>query len=439
MAVIRPFKGIRYNQQKINNLADVICPPYDIISPQRQDELYSLSKYNFVRIEYNRELPQDDSQDNRYTRAANNLSQWLNEDILQTDAEPSFYIHEHHFCHQGKEYKRRNIIACVKLEEWEKKVVRPHENISPRAKSDRLSMLYACRANTSPVLSMFEDPQNVVSLLLKSAEHNVPLIDIFDSNREHHIIRALADPEVVKGIQQELLDRPLYIADGHHRYDSALAYRRERIPQSVSVFGEEGFNFIMMSLVDFADPGLIILPPHRMVRGISKPTLTSLKSQLKVFFDIEDLSIDSPDIWPEVDKLLTGMRPNMHSIRLAVFGLEPNRMLILTLRDHQMANQLMPAFHSDLYKKLDVSLVDHVILEKLLAFDKEKEEITLAYCYDRLDAVNRVKDLQYQLVFILNPIKPALIKAIADSGDRMPRKSTYFYPKSPAGLVFYKW
>ena len=126
-------------------------------------------------------------------------------------------------------------------------------------------------------------------------------------------------------------------------------------------------------------------------------------------------------------------------MRLAVFGLEADKLIVLSLRDSRAVNQFMPQFHGDLYKRLDVSLVDHVILEKLLAFDKDKEEITLAYSYDRLDAVNRVKDQQYQLVFILNPVKPELIKTIADIGDRMPRKSTYFYPKSPAGLVFYHW
>ena len=165
----------------------------------------------------------------------------------------------------------------------------------------------------------------------------------------------------------------------------------------------------------------------------------SLRSQLREFFEIEELSINQSDIWHEVDSRLTGMRPEMSRVRLAVYGLEEDKLLVLTLRDYSSASQLMPAFHGDLYKKLDVSLVDHIILEKLLAFDKDKEEIALNYSYDRVEAVRRVKDQQYQLVFILNPVKPDIVKSIADAGDRMPRKSTYFYPKSPAGLVFYKW
>lgn len=439
MAEIHPFQGVRYNQQLIKDLSTVICPPYDIISPQQQEQLYKCSTYNFVRIEYNRELPQDNGNDNRYSRAAAYLSKWLNEKVFQVDAAPAIYLHQHHFNCLGKQYHRQNIIASVRLEEWDKKIIRPHENIIPKAKNDRLSMLYASQVNTSPVLAMYEDPEKVIFSLLAEQEKSRPIIDVVDSWGERHKVWAIIQPEVIHRIEHEMAGQPFYIADGHHRYDSALTYKRERAAQSASITGEEGFNFVMMSLVDFTDPGLVILPPHRLVRGISRPMLAGLKSQLLTFFDIEELSINSPDVWQKVDSLLTGMKPDMKQVRLAVFGLDADKLIILSLRDSWAVNQFMPQFHGDLYKKLDVSLVDHVILEKLLAFDKDREEITLAYSYDRSDAVNRVRDQQHQLVFILNPVKPELIKTIADIGDRMPRKSTYFYPKSPAGLVFYRW
>jgi uncharacterized protein (DUF1015 family) len=286
---------------------------------------------------------------------------------------------------------------------------------------------------------MYEDPRKKIFSTVATQEQSRPVIDFADSRGDRHRVWVVTEAEAVQRIQQEMVEQPLYIADGHHRYDSALTYKREMAAQSTSITGNEGFNFVMMSLVDFADPGLFILPPHRLVRGISRSALSGLKSQLRVFFDIEELFIDARDVWQRVDALLTGMQPDMRQVRLAVVGLEAGKLLVLTLRDYNMANQLMPAFHGDLYKKLDVSLVDHIILEKLLAFNRDKEEITLAYSYDRLDAVNLVGDQKYQLAFILNPVKPELIKSIADAGDRMPRKSTYFYPKSPAGLVFYKW
>jgi uncharacterized protein (DUF1015 family) len=439
MAEIRPFRGVRYNSQIIDDLSTVICPPYDIINPRQQEELYQRNPYNFVRIEYNRELPQDTGQDNRYTRAAANLSRWLKEGILQFEVLPTIYFHKHHFNCLGKQRQRQNIIACVRLEEWDKKIIRPHENIIPRAKSDRLSMLYACQANTSPILAMYEDPRKIISSIINAEGKNLPIIDVVDRWGERHQVWAVSQPQTLNRLQQEMADQPFYIADGHHRYDSALTYKRDRTAQSSTITGEEGFNFAMMSLVDFADPGLAILPPHRLVRGISRPLLANLKSQLLAFFDIEEIPLNDADAWQKVDSLLTGMKPDMKQVRLAVFGLESDKLLVLTLRDSRAVNQFMPQFHGDLYKTLDVSLVDHVILEKLLAFDKDKEEKTLAYSYDRLDAVNRVRDQEYQLVFILNPVEPTLIKTIADIGDRMPRKSTYFYPKSPAGLVFYHW
>jgi uncharacterized protein (DUF1015 family) len=439
MAQIRPFQGVRYNQQIITDLASVICPPYDIIGPQLQDELYRSSEYNFVRVEYNRELPQDDASDNRYTRACSNITRWLNQGVLKMDAHPAFYIHQHYFVCQGKASRRENLVAAVKLEEWDQKIVRPHENIIPRAKSDRMSMLRYCRSNTSPVLAMYEDPQQVISFALTSQEISSPLINVVDNFGERHKVWAVTSPEVIRQVQQVIADQPLYIADGHHRYDSALTYRREMQAQSRSFTGEEGYNYVMTSLIDFTDPGLVILPTHRLLRGISRPILSGLRSQLKVFFDIEDLSLDMPDIWRRVDAALTGTSPDMTEVRLAVFGLEADKISILTLRDFEAVNSLMPAFHGDLYRKLDVSLVDHVILEKLLGFDKDKEENSLAYIHDRDEAVSRVKNQEYQLLFILNPVRPELIRAIADAGDRMPRKSTYFYPKAPAGLVFYKW
>ena len=438
MAEIRPFRGVRYNQNKIKDLAKVLCPPYDIISPGLQDELYHTNEFNFVRIEYNRELPQDSPQDNRYTRALANLTGWLEKGILETEAAPALYLHLHHFTCQGQSYQRQNILAGVKLEEWDTRIVRPHENIIPKAKSDRLSMLYTCQANTSPVLAMYEDLQKVIKVTLEEQEKKTPVIDFIDTWGERHQVWAVTQPEVVKVIQGEIAKQPLYIADGHHRYDSALTYKRERAAQTAGYTGNEDFNFVMTSLIDFADPGLVILPTHRLVRGVSKTIMAGLPSQLAAFFEIEKISLNDPIAWQKVDARLTGMTPEMQKVSLAVYGLDGDKILILTLRDQKTADQLMPAFHGEVYRKLDVSLVDHVILENLLALNKDKEEIILAYNHDRKDCISRVKDGEYQMIFILNPVEPQVIRAIADAGDRMPRKSTYFFPKSPAGLVVYK-
>jgi uncharacterized protein (DUF1015 family) len=431
VAEISPFRGVRYNQELVNDLGDVICPPYDIISPQLQQELYHRSAYNFVRLEFGRELPQDTATDDKYTRSAATLEQWLKERVLIVDQAPAIYLHDHYFNYKGREFRRRGIIARVRLEEWAKMIVRPHEGTLVEHKSDRLSLLWALQANTSPILALFEDREQKVSSLLEAQAQSQPVIS-FSCVGERHNIWAITEPRVVNQLSTNFANQPLYIADGHHRYESALAYQREKRACSVPVSGDEAFNFVMMTLVDFADPGLLILPPHRLIRGISRMTMGQLPTKLKSFFDIEELPLGVPGVWQQVDALLASGK--MDEVRLVLFGVTEDRILILRLRDLTAASQLMPYFHSELYKRLDVSVLDHIILEELLGVGGREADI--GYSYDRENAVNKVLEQEYQLVFLLNPIKPEVIKAIADAGDRMPRKSTYFYPKAPSGLVF---
>ena len=432
MVEIRPFRGVHYNESLIKDWSAVICPPYDIITPQLQQELYLRSEYNFIRLEFGRELPQDTAIDNKYTRSAATLEQWLKQGVLEIDEVPAIYLHDQYFTHQGKVYKRRSIIARVRIEEWDKMVIRPHEGTMAEPKDDRLSLLWALRANTSPILALFEDQGQQIFSLIASQERSKPLISPKNVNEEGHIVWAITDPEIVNQIAGILAGQPLYIADGHHRYESALTYQRERLAQLSSASGDETFNFVMIELVDFSDPGLIILPPHRLVRGISKPTMNMLMPKLKIFFEIEELPLSMPGVWKQVDDLLT----EANEVRIVLFGPAAEHLLVLRLRDLAAVSQMMPYFHSDLYKKLDVSIVDHIILEKLLELRSDKEKEALAYSYDSLDAINSVLVQEYQLAFLLGPVKADVIKAIANAGDKMPRKSTYFYPKLPAGLIF---
>ncbi|MFC2056602.1 DUF1015 domain-containing protein [Chloroflexota bacterium] len=432
MADIRPFQGVHYNESLIKDWSTVICPPYDIITPQQQQEFYLRSEYNFVRLEFSRDLPQDTAMDNKYTRSAATLEQWLKQGVLKVDEVPAIYLHDHYFMLQGRKYKRRNIIARVRVEEWDKMVIRPHEGTLTEPRGDRLSLLWALQANTSPILALFEDQGQQVSSLLANQERSKPLISSRNVNGEGHDVWAITDVTAVNQISSSLAGQPLYIADGHHRYESALAYQLERHACSPSASGDETFNFVMMALVDFSDPGLIILPPYRLVRGISKPNLDGLMAKLKVFFEIEELPLSMPGVWKQVDDLLT----ETNEVRVILFGLAAERLLVLRLRDLATTSQMMPHFHSEQYKKLDVSIIDHIILEKLLALSSDKEKTSLAYHYDRLDAVNRVIVQEYQLALLFRPVTAEVIKAIADAGDKMPRKSTYFYPKSPSGLVF---
>jgi uncharacterized protein (DUF1015 family) len=430
LAELHPFKGIRYNTDGVRDLSLVVCPPYDVISPQQQEELYRRDLHNFVRIEYGRQNPGDTDVDNRYTRAEAFLEQWLAESTLKADAVPSIYVDDHYFMYQGCECKRRSLMARIRLEGWHRMVVRPHECTLVGPKSDRISLIRAIKANTSPILSMYEDRQNAVGHVLKRTTMGEPLMKMGYLNGERHEMWAITNRLDLQEITSALSDTPLYIADGHHRYESALVYQREQMALYPDSGKQAEFNFVMMTLVAFADPGLFILPPHRVLRGISQAKLAQLKQEIPAFFDIETFALDSTGAWDKVDAWQASeMRPN-----LSMFGLDGDNFMLLTLRDFEAAARFMPSFHCDIYKKLDVSLVDHIIMEELLHIQPEGED-GLVFNYDRIDAVQSVRSSDFQLAFIIQPVRPEIIKAISNVSDRMPRKSTYFYPKQPSGLV----
>ena len=434
MAEIRPFRGVRYDPSNAGDLASVICPPYDIIPPEMQDELYRRSEFNFIRLEYGRGLPQDTPQDNRYTRAATTLREWLTQGVLKAEDSPALYLHDHYFSCGGKEYRRRGMIVRVRLEEWEKRVVHLHEDTLSQPKSDRLNLMRALQGNTSPVLALYEDRKRYVSSLLVASARCRPEMSIA-ADGERHEVWTITESEVIDQVRSSLASQPLYIADGHHRYESALAYRWEQLVRFPDASPGAGFDFVMMALVDFADPGLVILPPHRLVRGIPKPTLDGLMSRLKAFFEVGGLSRNTPDAGQRVGDFLAG---GAGEVRVVLFGPGKEQLFLLRLTDFAATDPLMPASHSGLYRRLDVSIVDHVIVEKLLGMGAE-EKALLAYSHESHDAVRRVLDGEYQLTILLRPVRAETIKAIADAGDRMPRKSTYFYPKAPSGLVFYRF
>ncbi len=432
MADVLPFRGTHYNKSLIQNWPDVICPIFDVISPQMQEELYNKNEYNFVRLEYGRELPQDTLEDNRYTRSAVTLEEWLKQGILVDDEKPAIYLYNQSFTCQGRQYNRRGMIARVMVEEWDKNVIRPHEVTGASDKSDRLNLLWALQANTSPIMVLYSDNEQHISSLLNIQEQHEPVLSMGNIEGVDYTVWAVTDTEIIRQISNLLAEQPLYIADGHHRYESALNYRNEMKACSIQYTGNEPYNYTMMTLIEFSDPGLLILPPHRLIRGIQKPILAELMDKIEVFFNVKEIPLDTPDLWGRVDNMLE----DGNIVRFIMFGTKADTLLLLELKDQSSVNQMIPYFHSDLYKGLNVSIINHVILENLLAMDQEDEQTKVAYSYNREDTIKRVQAKEYQLAFIIKPLRVEVIKKIADIGDKMPRKSTYFYPKLPAGIIF---
>ncbi len=426
---VSPFRGIYYNQRIVGDLARALCPPYDVINPEQQKLYYEGNSYNAIRLEFPAERlePKGD----RYQRAAITFQQWLKQGVLQLDSVSSFYLHDHRFEYSSEKRVRRGLIARVKLEPWGKGIY-PHEETFSKAKSDRLQLMRACRANCSPLLCLYNGSERKIASILSEASRAKPMIETSvlslstgggrDEGGEAHTLWAITEPEIKRELSQFLSSQPLYIADGHHRYETALNYQQERAKEQ-SLTGKEAFNYVMMELVDFSDPGLVVLPLHRLVRNIAPSVLRQLEDQLKSFFVLESAPFEAGGL----DS--SGLSTDSF---LGILGLQPSPVVILKRRQDISLEDMMPGNRSQAYREFDVSILNHIILDKMLGLTSKENFV---YTVDLKEAYQKIKDGEYQLAFLLNPPQPEMVKAVADAQDRMPSKSTYFYPKLPAGLI----
>jgi uncharacterized protein (DUF1015 family) len=419
---VSPFRGIRYNQGVVADLAQVICPPYDVISPKQQRLYYEDSDYNAIRLEF------PEPAGDKYQVAAVTFHQWLRQGILQIDRVSSFYLHDHHFEYLGKRMVRRGLIARVRLEPWGNGIY-PHEETSSKAKSDRLQLMRTCRANFSPLFSLYQDSeQKKVAAALRHVSQEKPLVSVpvrwrsFSGTGEAHRLWGVTDREIKRELCGLLSAHPIYVADGHHRYETALDYQQE-MRKEQSAIQNGAFNHVMMELVEFSDPGLVVLPLHRLVRGVESPVLTGLADRLRRFFVLESVPFEASGS--------RALRLPADSC-LGILGLQPGALVVLKRRQDVSLEAMLPANRSQVYREFGVSILNHVVFDGVLSGAKE---IEVTYAVDMEEAHQQIREAKYQLAFVLHPARPAMVKAIADARDRMPRKSTYFYPKVPAGLV----
>jgi uncharacterized protein (DUF1015 family) len=415
---VAPFQGIRYNERVVGDLAKVICRPYDVITPEQQRLYYKRSDYNAVRLEF----PEPTT--DRYQRAATTFQQWMKQGVLQYDSVSAFYLHEHEFKYADKKMVRRGLIARVKLEPWGSGIF-PHEETSSKAKSDRLQLMQACRANFSPLFSLYQDSERKIAAILYRVAQERPLMSLpagrsdFPDSDEAHRLWTVTDPEIKRELSDLLSAQPIYIADGHHRYETALTYQQGRI-QEQSPDGSGGFNYVMMELVEFSDPGLVVLPLHRLVRGILPSSLMNLVDRFRNFFNVEVVALRAGSWQLPVDSYL------------GILGLQPGSLVVLKKRQDVSLEAMMPGNRSQVYREFGVSILNHIVLDGVLS---EAKDIEIAYTVDLEEARQQIREGKYQLAFLLHPPQMEMVKAIADAQDRMPAKSTYFCPKLPAGLV----
>lgn len=439
MAEVQPFRGLRYNAERIGDISSVISPPYDTILPEEQRFYHQQSPYNVVRLELGEDHPFDSLESNRYTRAADTFRNWLEEGILLREPAPAFYIFEHRFAHQGDTKHRWGLTARVRLGDQRTTGARPHEAILERRVSDRLNLLRSCRVNVSSVLGMFRHHREGLLPLVTHLTSGNPDLSVVDRQGVGHNMWVIKDVEGIAQISAWCADKALYIADGHHRYETALVYQRERQAAGLSSTGDEAYNFVMMTLTDAGDPGMVSLPAHRLVR-LTKPEKTlELRERLSVLFDLEYLDpagatrSDTLEVWLGI----LGER-GKKGIAIGVYGIDEGRFCLLTPKERTKLDAMLPPECSQDLKNLDVASLHWIILRQLIGVDTpEKEEDYLRYTQDEQEAIGRVDSGEYQLAFLMNAIPISSILAVADAGDRMPPKSTYFYPKLPTGLVMY--
>ena len=439
MAKIAPFRGILYNQEKAGKISELVCPPYDIISPAEQQELYRKSPNNVVRLEFGLASPGDTDEDNRYTRAAAVLEDWSRSGVLKQAPVPAFYIYEMEY-RAGKETKKlRGLICLVRIEDYDSGIVKPHETTLSGPKTDRLNLLCATTASFSQIFSLFSDPRNAVGSILAKVSRK-PDLEVKSSDGVTHRTWSFDDKSDIEIIVRELADQPIFIADGHHRYDTALNYRNERRKAAGSFTGEEGYNYTAMFLARIEDPGLTVLPAHRALFNLTNFDPRRFEDDLNQYFNIERIDFDKKSEGKDLLTVLDTMAhraDHAHAFGMRVKG--EHSYYLLTLRSEADMDALLPA-KSPAYRRLDVSILHHLIIDKLLGIRMETHKLGLniEYIKDAEEADKRVHDGTAELVFFMNPTKVQEVKNVAAAGERMPQKATYFYPKLLTGLVMHK-
>lgn len=434
MSQIFPFQGMRYDQAIVGSIKDVVAPPYDIIDTEGQQRLHDRHPHNIIRMELGLEQTDDSPAHNRYTRAAAALQSWIKEGILKRDAQPAIY---HHTIEYRPPYSvpgapskvLRGFLALAKLEALDSGHIYPHENTRAAAKTDRLNLLEACRANFSPIWSLYSDPAGaIVRLLETEAQGKPPQYDFQDDAGCRECLWAVTDATVLKHITDLMQSKPLFIADGHHRYETALNYQKLRRQQSGSPTGPQSYDSVLMLLTPLEDPGLTVLPTHR-VATTALPPSDQITRLLGDVFDFREFSF-SPSTQAQVrQQFLTALRTEGRHV--PVFGLIRQRVDTYTLLTLKPAYR--PSGQASPRAKLDVSLLQQLIVMKLCPTQQEQEAIL--YTKDDHEALDWVARGTGTGAFLLNATKVSEVQAVAAAGERMPHKSTYFYPKPLTGLV----
>lgn len=431
MVRIAPFRGVFYNQKKTRDLSKVITPPYDVISKEEQERLYRKSPYNFVRLDLNQE---PDS----YAAVAELFRAWQSEGIFQRDEVPAIYFLTHRFSLKtGETKERQGFFALTPLQDFSTGNIRPHEKTLAAPKEDRLRLMLASHAQLSPIFALYSQPkQSINRILAQHIEGVAPFIDVKQDGSGQCQLWRITDKELIRKIQREMKDQPLLIADGHHRYEATLNFRDHIRSQRGQWNGREAFNYIMAYFANMNDDNVVILPTHRLVRGYAPQPFLQLEEALQKYFYLEQY----PKTPEGKSWFLKALKTGGKKQRLigASFKRDP-RYLILRLKNKRIMQRLAKELSPPL-RELEVTTLHLLILENILGLAPEQQTHgdNIRYSQDEDLVLQALEKEDYQAAFILNAPKAEDILTIASGGEKMPQKSTYFYPKLISGLVINK-
>ena len=425
MAQISPFKGMRFDTNTAGTIKSLCCPPYDIISEEQRLDFLATNEYNIIRLE----LPKEG--ENPYKTASEVLKVWEDKGILMREEKPALYVYEEEFTAYGERNSIKGLICRLKVEEFSKGVVLPHEFTLSKAKEDRLNLMKATNCNFSQIYGLYMDEEHTSLMTIDSLSEGAPDMEFTDEDSITHRMWIVTDEKAIEKLVNDFSERKIYIADGHHRYETALNYRNYCREQGLSKEGDAQ-DYQMIFLCDMLHPGLVVFPTHRIVRDLESFDKDAVLAKCEEYFDIEEFTTADGMEKTLADKDAQGKK---------AFGFYTGegQWYLLTLKDISVMDEVLPDMCTA-SRQLDVSVLHSLILEKIFGIDKENmaQQINLTYTKFFEEALSVVDSKKAQCSFVLNPTKVTEIRDVASAGEKMPQKSTYFYPKMITGMVMNK-
>lgn len=430
MAHIEPFRALRYDPSRVS-IPQVVTQPYDKITPEMQEGYYAVSPYNLVRVILGKQHAGDHAGENRYSRASNFFQSWRNDGIFLRDVEPSLYLYGQRFKVPGgkSELERRGVIALGRIEDYSAGVVFRHEQTLAKPKADRLDLLRATRAHFGQLFMLYSDPAGEIDAALQPGR--APDLDTQDEYGVSHQVWKIADPGLVSMVREKMRDKKLVIADGHHRYETALNYRNEQRAAKAAAGSVAPHELVMMTLVNMDSPGLVILPTHRVVHGLESFSAAAFREKASAYFSVEevDASVDAARA--------TVILREAGRIGTAMLAVAADRVYLL-----DRPRPVSPNFYDGLslrQQSLDVVQLHRCLLEGVLGISEEaiREQKNVRYIRDIGESMAQVRNGTANVAFLMNPVRMAQVRDIAFAGEVLPQKSTDFYPKLLTGLTIY--